>query len=393
MGKNKKIAKIFKVTTSSVLIASIVAVLYAGMITMVYSIKYQGKEVGQVSSEQNPEREIIKVDNQINSVAADGYVPVKNNIQVSEKFVFAADNNTGTINAKSVIDADSNLNTGYGIKLNNNYVVWDKSKEALKTYLSDFQEYINSNYTDEKIDILEFCIIEPCVYTDSNLKEYKDLMNDLGLALSKTEYKEIIREEDIPAVFIYGNEEKQIREGTKALIKEIYEIKITNDSETSSEKISEETINKGTSAIYSTPDKTKLTYKTETVNLASWQLDFINTILPILIDGQEKYHIPVSLGLGQAIHESGWGIYNSNNNIYGIKGANGYKAYNSFEESSRDYINLLATKKNYAKILTANSYIEACEYIGASGYAGNPTYGQSIKNTIEKYQLYLWDNL
>lgn len=385
--------KIFNKSVSGILAVSIIAVLYSGMVTMVYSVKYQGNEIAQISSDKNPGKEIINLDNRINSVVADGYIPVKNNIEVTEKFIFGSDTDNNTIQTESVIEADKNLNMGYGLKIGESYIIWDKDKSILEEYLSGFEDYANTNYPDSKTDVLSVYQIEPCIYTDSNLKDYKDLMTDLNLTLEKTIYKEIETEREPECIYIYGTEEKQLRQGTNTLIKETYEVKVVNDSETGSAKISEEVISEGKSSIFATPDTNKLTYKQGTVPLSSYQTNFINTILPTLLDGQEKYHIPVSLGLAQAIHESGWGIHHSNNNIYGIKGGSGYKSYNSFVESAEDYINLIATKKNYSKVLTAANYIEACEYIGQSGYAGNPSYGESIKNTVEKYQLYIWDNL
>lgn len=377
---------------SAVLLFSVISVLYSGMVTTVYAVKYQGKEIGQISSDKNPEKEISKIENKINSAVTEGDVPIKENTEILKRYVFV-NNNQDTVKPESIIEADKNLNMGYGLKIGESYIVWDKDKGTLEEYLSGFEDYVNTNYPNNRTDVLSAYQIEPCIYTDSNLKDYKDLMTDLNLTLEKTIYKEIEIEREPECVYIYGAEEKQLRQGTNTLIKETYEVKIINDNETSSTKISEEVISEGKSSIFATPDTNKLTYKQGTVPLSSYQTNFINTILPTLLDGQEKYHIPVSLGLAQAIHESGWGIHHSNNNIYGIKGGSGYKSYNSFVESAEDYINLIATKKNYSKVLTAANYIEACEYIGQSGYAGNPSYGESIKNTIEKYQLYTWDNL
>lgn len=389
--KFKKV-KTVKSVICGFLIAATVTVIYSGMLSHTYFIRYKEVKIGNINSYDYPSDEIIKLDNQINLLSVED-IPVAENTEIIRGVTYGEKEDK--LDVDKIINADENINKGYGIKYRNEFVVWAKNKRDIDNYVNDFISFISSNYPENNINISDNCFIEPCICTDDNFIDYNELASSLGISLDKTVYSEKIIEKDPEATYVYGSENKLLKEGSKTVIKEVYKTKIHNGIELSAQKVSEEIVTEGEKSVFMTTDKSNLTYDytAAVLNLSSKQTDFINTILPTLIEGQEKYHIPVSLGLGQAILESGWGIHHINNNIYGIKGSSGYKSYNSFIECAEDYVNIISTRKYYKKVLTATNYIEACQYIGESGYAGSSNYGKKVKNIIEKYGLYRWDNL
>lgn len=389
-----KIRKI-QITTSIIcgfLVISMIAAIYSGMLTYTYFVRYKDIKIGNKDSAVDLQNEILEIDNQINLFSAEE-IPIIENIEISKGVTYGVQEENFSVN--TIIKADDNINEGYGIKYGNDFIVWTKNKEKIDEYIESFNTFITTNYPGSKNNLLEVCSIEPCVYSVDNLIEFTELASSINVSLDKSIYSEQIVETKIPVIYIYGSENKLLKEGRNNVIKEIYETKIHNGTELSTEKISEEIIDAGAADIYMTTDKSKLTYDyTEELSyFTDKQTDFINTILPTLIEGQKTHHIPVSLGLGQAILESGWGAYHINNNIYGIKAGSGYKSYGSFIECVEDYVNIISTREYYKKVLTATNYIEACQYIGESGYAGSSDYGEKVRNIIEKYGLYRWDNL
>lgn len=374
------------------LVISMVAAIYSGMLSRTYFIRYKDIKIGNINSSNIVSDEIIKLDNQINLLSVEN-VPIVENTEIIKGVTYGIKEDK--LNVDKIIKADNDIDKGYGIKKGDKYIVWTKDKENLENYINSFNSFIYSNYPESDINVSNICLIEPCICADDNLIDYNELASALEISLNKIVYSENIVEKDPETTYVYGSENKQLKKGSKTVVKEIYETNIHNGVEISTDKISEEIVSEGEKSVFMTTDKSKLTYDyTATIlNLSSAQTDFINTILPTLIEGQEKYHIPVSLGLGQAILESGWGIHHTNNNIYGIKGAFGYKSYDSFIECAEDYVNILSTRKYYKKVLTSTNYIEACQYIGESGYAGSSDYGEKVRNIIEKYGLYRWDNL
>ena len=365
--KNRfKKAKTVRSVICGFLIASTITVIYSGMLSHTYFIRYKDVEIGNINGYDSLSDEIIRLDNQINLLSVEN-VPVVENTEIIKGVTYGIKEDKP--NVDKIIKADNNIDRGYGIKRGDKYVAWTKDKESLENYINTFGSFICSNYPESEINLSNIYSIEPCICTDDNLIDYNELASALEISLDKTVYSENIIEKDPKITYVYGSENKQLKKGSKTVIKEIYETNIHNGVELSTNKISEEIVSEGEKSVFLTTDKSKLTYDyTEAaLNLSSTQTDFINTILPTLIEGQEKYHIPVSLGLGQAILETGWGIHHINNNIYGIKGASGYKSYSSFIECAEDYVNILSTRKYYKKVLTSTNYIEACQYIGESG--------------------------
>lgn len=144
---------------------------------------------------------------------------------------------------------------------------------------------------------------------------------------------------------------------------------------------------------------------------------FISKIVPKAIQANQLYNIKSSLTISQAIIESGWGksgLTKKANNLFGMKWyekcgfdyAYGktkeyinnqwiainikFKKYKSWDDSIDDHTNLLL-KPRYAKVLTAKNYLEATQYIKDCGYATSPTYTQTLRNVIKKYNLDQYD--
>ena len=156
--------------------------------------------------------------------------------------------------------------------------------------------------------------------------------------------------------------------------------------------------------------------------MAYTDIEFLNKIKPYVIKDMKDNNILASLTAGQAFIESNKGnsgLTTKANNLFGIKGSyNGesvsmltteyykndkgvqvptkvyadFRKYPSWQESINDHSAFLRKYKRYASIIGEKNYIIACDKMGKSGYATSPTYGATLLNIINKYQLYTWDN-
>ncbi len=132
---------------------------------------------------------------------------------------------------------------------------------------------------------------------------------------------------------------------------------------------------------------------------------YIEKFKPLAIEVSVKYHIPVSLILGIALHESASGtskICVSKNNHFGVKGRvkssktkSGYTtAFRKFEtdEASYQHIGELISKRKYYPALKGNlDYLKWLKAIKASGYARSPSWISVIDKTIKRYNLTRFD--
>lgn len=145
--------------------------------------------------------------------------------------------------------------------------------------------------------------------------------------------------------------------------------------------------------------------------------EFIARVSIVAKEGYIKYSILPSLTIAQAILESSWGEKHIGNNIFGIKAGkswtgkvairetkewNGtryiitearFRAYDSFEDSTRDYLKLIGQSKRYEKVKKARDYKEASRLIYEAGYATDPKYSEKLINIIETNKLYQYDRL
>ena len=146
--------------------------------------------------------------------------------------------------------------------------------------------------------------------------------------------------------------------------------------------------------------------------------EFLAYIKPLCIADYKKTGILASMTGAQAIIESNWGrsgLSVKGNNLFGMKGSyqgqsvtmrtkefvNGsyitinakFRKYPSFKESIEDHGKLLSGAARYKNLVNCKDYRTACRLLQKDGYATSPTYVDTLIKTIEKYFLYLWDDV
>jgi hypothetical protein len=139
---------------------------------------------------------------------------------------------------------------------------------------------------------------------------------------------------------------------------------------------------------------------------------YIERFKNIAITSMNKYGIPASITLAQAILESGTGnsdLARYANNHFGIKCTSDWKGkgyykdddkkddcfrvYNNPEESFKDHSEFLK-RKRYAPLfeLDKNDYEGWAYGLKQAGYATNPKYPQLLIGIIERYNLTQYDS-
>ena len=140
-------------------------------------------------------------------------------------------------------------------------------------------------------------------------------------------------------------------------------------------------------------------------------LAYIDRYKGIAIEEMNRYGIPASIKLAQAILESGNGnsyLATQANNHFGIKCGgswNGrsvnrpddtnndcFRVYNDPEQSFRDHSQFLL-RKRYEKLFTLkkDDYKGWAKGLKAAGYATNPRYPDLLIDLIERYNLQQYD--
>lgn len=140
-------------------------------------------------------------------------------------------------------------------------------------------------------------------------------------------------------------------------------------------------------------------------------LSYIDEFKSVAIEEMNAYGIPASITLAQGILESGSGnsdLAKYANNHFGIKCTSDWKGKNYFRdddqkndcfrvykdarESFKDHSEFLK-RKRYSTLfqLDKNDYKSWAQGLKQAGYATNPRYPDMLINTIEKYQLYQYD--
>jgi hypothetical protein len=141
-------------------------------------------------------------------------------------------------------------------------------------------------------------------------------------------------------------------------------------------------------------------------------LSYIDRFKNTSIEEMNRYGIPASITLAQAILESGTGksdLAKYANNHFGIKCTKDWKGkgyykdddakdecfrvYNNPEESFKDHSQFLK-RKRYANLfeLDKNDYEGWAKGLKDAGYATNPRYPQLLIGLIEKYNLNQYDS-
>lgn len=80
------------------------------------------------------------------------------------------------------------------------------------------------------------------------------------------------------------------------------------------------------------------------------------------------------------------GEYTSSGDYY-IENAD-FRAYNSLEDSFKDYVNFLQVNPRYKKALSSSTFLEQVNELQKAGYASSPSYANllyQVGNSIKKY--------
>ncbi|WP_160069965.1 glucosaminidase domain-containing protein [Sphingobacterium bovisgrunnientis] len=141
-------------------------------------------------------------------------------------------------------------------------------------------------------------------------------------------------------------------------------------------------------------------------------LSYIGQYKNIAIAEMEKYGIPASIKLAQALLESGNGnstLARDANNHFGIKCGGTwtgksitksddnpndcFRVYDNPEQSFKDHSQFLL-RKRYEKLfsLDKNDYRGWARGLKDAGYATNPRYPELLIDLIERYELYKYDS-
>lgn len=145
-------------------------------------------------------------------------------------------------------------------------------------------------------------------------------------------------------------------------------------------------------------------------------MGFLALIKPYVLRDMKESGILASLTAAQAFIESNKGnsgLTVKANNLFGIKGKyNGqsvkmmtteyvggnpirveadFRKYPSWAESIADHSGLFNRSSRYANLRGLTNYKVACQLVQKDGYATSPTYANTLMKTIEKYQLWRWD--
>jgi|SRR5690554_4049004 len=144
-------------------------------------------------------------------------------------------------------------------------------------------------------------------------------------------------------------------------------------------------------------------------SLSGWE--YIDAYKDIAIAEMERYGIPASIKLAQAILESGSGnsqLARVSNNHFGIKCAGGWQGHRTYhrddspndcfrvyddpKQSFRDHSEFLL-RPRYARLfeLDKNDYRGWARGLKAAGYATNPRYAELLVDLIERYGLDQYD--
>nr|MBC7611478.1 glucosaminidase domain-containing protein [Pseudopedobacter sp.] len=133
--------------------------------------------------------------------------------------------------------------------------------------------------------------------------------------------------------------------------------------------------------------------------------NYIDENKDLAVELMNTYHVPASIILAVAVHESGSGtskIARYLNNHFGIKGPNSstkirsaYKGYDEVKDSYQDFINILQNRSKFAVLFDKYNdydYRSWAKGIQRGGYAASRTWASQVIAIINYYNLYLLDN-
>lgn len=148
--------------------------------------------------------------------------------------------------------------------------------------------------------------------------------------------------------------------------------------------------------------------------------DFIDSLMPIVNKFVSKLGVDPKVVLAQAALETGWGQKIAKNhrgsssyNLFGIKAdkswdgkstlsktvefRNGvlqqeqarFRAYNSFDDSVKDYVRFLSTNKRYQNALETATPANYVQELQKAGYATDPNYADNIMRVYKSKLMQL----
>ena len=133
--------------------------------------------------------------------------------------------------------------------------------------------------------------------------------------------------------------------------------------------------------------------------------DYIEDYAEIAQELGQEYHIPASIILGVAIHESAAGkskIARHLNNHFGFKGKNSntdirsaYKDFPTVDSSYSYFVSLLKRRSHFNSLFDKYDqydYKGWAEGIHRGGYASSNTWATQVVAIINKYELYEYDD-
>jgi flagellum-specific peptidoglycan hydrolase FlgJ len=146
------------------------------------------------------------------------------------------------------------------------------------------------------------------------------------------------------------------------------------------------------------------------------QQAFISLVAPGAVAAQQRFGVPASVTIAQAIEESAWGqssLAARHHNLFGIKGTgpagsvtlptqeyeNGswvtidaqFAVYRNDAESIAGHAELLATSGYYARAMADRAYPDAFANNLTGVYATDPDYGTNLIALMKLYNLYQYD--
>lgn len=154
-----------------------------------------------------------------------------------------------------------------------------------------------------------------------------------------------------------------------------------------------------------------------TKNATDQVANFVHKMGEAAVRVSKTSGIPVELIMSQAALESGWGKReikmpdgSTSHNLFGIKATGNwtgkvvhvmtteyvdgkprkvsqpFRAYDSYEDSLKDYARLLSTSPRYEKVAKAESAQEAAVEVQKAGYATDPSYAQKLISIMAYFQ-------
>lgn len=149
---------------------------------------------------------------------------------------------------------------------------------------------------------------------------------------------------------------------------------------------------------------------------------FIELVLPLARNEyltRERWVLP-SVCIAQAALETGWGTSKKmmiSHAIFGIKAGKSwrgkvyssktnecydgvtytqitdlFRAYDSYEESVKDYYDLITSSSRYEKAINNSDAFDSIKQIWEGGYATGPKYVENVSTIIREYDLTKYDS-